>query len=207
MIPTDHSDYKYIRSLVQRYLICNKEILSLASGTCDEEFLLSEIGGNTVKCIDIAFLNWGDYPGFDKEKERVTKEVISVRDFKEDKKYDVIYTNSPGDWMNTPVSNCKIIPDEYRRIFDNNAKDNCLLIVQLRGGYYPASKLNDKNFQISLMNQIKTEASKLEFKELWGIEPEGGKILIIVAANYDLPINDTIIDEVENVGHKFTKIF
>ena len=207
MTPIEHSDYKYIKSLVQRYDINNKEILSLASGSCNEEFLFSEIGKNKVKCIDISFSEpMGDYVGFDEAIARLDKEVISVQDFKDCKQYDVIYTNSPGDWMNTPVSHCKIIPDDYRRIFDTNAKEKCLLIVQLRGGEYKAAVLNDKIFQIHLMNQIATETSKLQFRELWMLG-DGGKIMIIVAANYDLEPSEIVIEEVEKIGHPFKKIF
>lgn len=192
-----HKSYKYVKSLVDRYGLYNKDIVSIGCGLGAEEIIMADYGKNRVDGIDRDTCSAGICQDFI-EKHGVKDFRLfpmDFNDFKEDKKYDVIYTNSPSDWM--LMNPDLFIPQNYLDFITKYGKEKAMFIAQIRGGTFNKLKLQDADFRKGLVAKIESNTN-YKVKEMW-LEKETAEKLNIMVANYDTEIPLVGISDVRDV--------
>jgi len=171
------------------FLSKNMNFISLCCGFAGEESLLVPHFANTVlldqhpKTID---LTKQIYTAFCLT-ERVEFIAKSVQEYVPEKKFNIIYTSSPSDWMKNPVGP---MPEHYANFISKHLHNCGVFIARLYGGSYTHNgnkeHLNDENF-CSDMNEYISKYG-LEIIE-WEVCPERIESnVLIIGKSAALPI-------------------
>lgn len=146
---------EYIKSLVEGLNLYDKNIVSIASGYGAEEALFSQLGNNFVDCIEPDDLTRRVCNEF-LEKLNVKNVKVydeKIQSYNVNKKYDLIYSNSPSDWMHSDFR--QIVPKRYIDFFNKYGNSKAVIITVVRGGVYDRFIINSSWFLQSLIKVLK----------------------------------------------------
>ena len=146
-----HEREPQIEYLIKKYMLYNKTCLSICSGLGQDEILLSLKGDIVIDCIEKDTNSVNIHKDFLKRFGIKTTTIynMDMRDFNIDKRYDIIFTSSPSNWMEEPM--LKGIPSYFLDFVDTYSKVGTYFIARLYG-----ANLTDylmKPFFISLLKK------------------------------------------------------
>ena len=141
-------------SIIKKFNLLNKNCLSVASGFGPDEILFSQKGNMNVECIEQDPKAVEIHKKMKKEL-GVDKNIIHCTDmykYNPDKKYDVIFTSGPSNWMTSSV--LQAIPKDFLKFVKENSKDKSYFIARIYGGNYSADYLNLPFFKSTLRKKL-----------------------------------------------------
>jgi hypothetical protein len=140
-----------IEQLIWNYNLYNKNCLSICSGFGMDEILLYQKGNISVDCIENDFDAMLFHMEMMKQFHVGNQQVFNMdmNSFFSEKKYDMVFTSSPGNWMNEPM--LIGIPDYFLVFVDRYLRFGGYFVARLYGGNFTDFLM--KNFFISLLKK------------------------------------------------------
>jgi len=178
--------HTYIDSLVKRLKIDNSSIVSIGSGVGAEEILFSTLGNNFVDCIEPDgvsrkvnqhFINKFKVSRFQQLHD------ATVQSFHGVKKFDLIYSSSPSDWMHNDFR--EVIPENYLNFIDNFGGKNSFVVFKLYGGAFNRHVLQSNWFLKSLIKKL----AKTRYKLLEYWISDSGLMSVMIASNFNSEVS------------------
>jgi len=169
-----------IKNIVERFN--PQKIVSIASGIGVEEIEFEKYGCE-VECIepDKASVEVCKYYIKKLGAKNIKVHQVGVRDFESNKKFDLIYSSCPTDWMMSDFR--QAVPKHYLEFFDKYGSEKCVIIVKLYTCAYQRPVLISSWLPRAISQKL--NQTRFRLKEYW--TSDKGVRAVMIASNYDLP--------------------
>ena len=164
----------FIKSIIKRFNLTGKTVLSLASGLCAEESIFALAGTQHVDCVDPFFedavVGWGNLEVAKEMTQHIPNlDIIqqTIQNFQPEHKYDFVYCSSPADWMEEYGWE-KGMPPAYADILNRCATDCAIFMIYVGKFHERSFYNNEKLFVSTLGSQMATIGFTLiEYWHFW----------------------------------------